>query len=85
MDIKFAATSPRNSAENHSAAVTDEYIDGPLHRDGPSYASVVAGTSFCYFQTRAHTTDPTTDFTTEMDRRQGVIASLIRRTRPERL
>ena len=28
--------------------------------DGPSYASVVPGTSFCYYQTRAHTTQPTT-------------------------
>ena len=59
MGFKFAGTSPGNSVENYSAAVTDEYIDGPLHRDGPSYASVVAGTSFCYFQTRAHTTEPT--------------------------
>ena len=28
--------------------------------DGPSYASVVTGTFFCYFETRAHTTEPTT-------------------------
>ena len=28
--------------------------------DGPSYAFVLPGTYFCYFETRAHTTEPTT-------------------------
>ena len=54
MGFKFAGTSPGNSAENYSTAVTDGYIDGP------SYDSIVTGTSFCYFQTRAHTTEPMT-------------------------
>ena len=32
MGFKFAgSTSPENSAENHSATVTNRYIDGPSH------------------------------------------------------
>ena len=53
--FKFEGTSPGNSAENYSAAVTDRYIDGP------SYSSFLPGMFFSCYETRAHTMNLTTE------------------------
>ena len=59
MDFKFAGTSPGNSAENYSAAVTDGYIDGPLLLRRTVVCIRRPGTFFCYVEIRAHTMEPT--------------------------
>ena len=60
MGIKFAGTSPGNSAENYSAVDTDGYNDGPLRMQRTVVCIRRPGTLFCYDEIRAHTTEPRT-------------------------
>ena len=74
MGIKFAGTSPGNSAEIYSAAATDGYIDGPLRMRRTVVCIRRPGMFFCYVEIKAHMTEPTRLITNATDHRRGTVA-----------